>query len=68
MSEHGGKKKFLGLAVVALVVVGAAVIVMRAKQVDVEASAVAEDIEARLDDLDPVTRAATLGKLAEEEA
>jgi hypothetical protein len=68
MGSHGGrKKKLLGLVAV-VVLIGVAVVVMRAKQVDVEASAAAEDIEAKLDDLDPVTRAATLGKLAKEEA
>lgn len=66
MSEKGSKKKVLALAVLAVVVVGTAVVVLKMRSVDVEASAAVDDIEARLDDLDPVTRAAALGKLAQD--
>ncbi|MDQ1248042.1 MAG: hypothetical protein QG597_2414 [Actinomycetota bacterium] len=66
MSEHGGKRKFLVLAVAAVVVVGVAAVVLKMRAVDVEASAAVDDIEARLDDLDPITRAATLEKLAKD--
>ncbi|MCB0914225.1 MAG: hypothetical protein H6525_07470 [Actinobacteria bacterium] len=67
MSERGSKKKWLGVAFVAVVVLGVALAVAKARQVEVEATAAAEDIEARLNDLDPVTRAAAVGKLAESE-
>lgn len=66
MSEKGSKKKVLALAVLAVVVVGTAVVVLKMRSVDVEASAAVDDIEARLEDLDPVTRAAALGKLAQD--
>ena len=66
MSEKGSKKTVLALAVLAVVVVGTAVVVLKMRSVDVEASAAVDDIEARLDDLDPVTRAAALGKLAQD--
>ena len=68
MGEQGGKKKFVAMAVAAVVVVGVAVLVLKMRAVDVEATAAAEDIEARLDDLDPVTRAAALKKFAKDEA
>jgi len=55
------------VAFVAVVVLGVALAVAKARQVEVEATAAAEDIEARLNDLDPVTRAAAVGKLAESE-
>ncbi len=64
-AEGGSKKKWLGLALAAVVVVGVALVVVKARQVDVEATVAADDIEARLSDMDPVTRAATVGKLAE---
>lgn len=66
MGEKGSKKKVLALAVLAVVVVGTAVVVLKMRAVDVEASAAVDDIEARLGDLDPVTRAAALGKLAQD--
>lgn len=66
MSEKGSKKKVLAPAVLAVVVVGTAVVVLKMRSVDVEASAAVDDIEARLEDLDPVTRAAALGKLAQD--
>ena len=61
------KKKLL-LAVVATAVVVGVVMVMKMRAVDVEATAAVDDIEARLNDLDPVTRAAAMTKLAEDNA
>ena len=61
------KKKLLLAMVVTAVVVGV-VAVMKMRAVDVEASAAVDDIEARLSDLDPVTRAAAMTKLAEDNA
>lgn len=61
------KKKLLFAALTAAVVVGV-VLVMKARAVDAEAAAAVDDIESRLNDLDPITRAAAMSKLAEDNA
>lgn len=66
MAENGRGKKLLLAGVVAVVLVGAAVAILKLRDVDSAATVAAEDIEAQLSDLDPVTRAATLDKLAKD--
>ncbi len=61
------KKKLL-LAVVATAVVVGVVVVLKMRAVDAEATAAVDDIETRLNDLDPATRAAAMAKLAEDNA
>ena len=50
------------------VAAGIAIAVMKARSIKAEATRVADGIEAELNELDPVTKAAVLGKLSSDAA
>lgn len=56
------------VAVLVAVAAAVAAAVVQGAKVKRNATAVADDIEAQLDDLDPVTRAAVVGKLSADAA
>lgn len=64
-ADHGRLAKILGAAAaVAVAAVVVAVIVQRLQRFEVETTTAVDDIENRLADLDPVTRAAVVARLS----
>lgn len=61
-------KRILTLTIVVVAAAGVAVVVIQAAKVKRTATLVADDIENQLGDLDPMTRAAVMGKLSADAA